>query len=62
MAVGGARKGAGRPAGSGRGAIDKIEIRVTPEERAAWTTAAGDESLSSWIRARLNASAKRTAR
>ncbi len=51
----------GRPPGSGRGATDSIDIRITPEERIAWTAAAGpDRSLAKWIRDRCNARAKRT--
>ncbi len=56
----------GRPPGTGRGASDKIEVRVTPEERALWTAAAtaedGSLNLGQWIRDRCNASAKRAAK
>lgn len=54
---GGSRAGAGRPVGTGRGASEVFQMRLTPIERAAWTAAAeaADLSLAAWLRGLANA-------
>ncbi len=46
------RSASGKPSGS-------LTIRLSSEERAAWTTAAEGRALSDWARAELNAIASR---
>jgi uncharacterized protein (DUF1778 family) len=53
----------GRPPKSGDTPMgDRLEIRLLPGEKAAYTQAAeaAGLKLSDWIRAKLNAAAKRT--
>ena len=46
----------GRPPRSTTPSLERIEIRVTPDERWAWEQAARreDKTLSEWIRGRCN--------
>lgn len=48
----------GRPT-RGDAAARPLTIRVTDDERALWTTAAGEQSLSEWARNTLTRAAKR---
>lgn len=50
----------GRPPRADKAAEERIEVRLTADERRSWERAAGDVSLSEWIRARCNASAARS--
>lgn len=52
---GGRRPGAGRPR-SKSAASERIELRVTTDERRAWeaSAASGEQTLSEWIRERCN--------
>lgn len=45
----------GRPLRSNKPSLERIEIRITTAERKAWEKAAGDLTLSEWIRQRCNA-------
>jgi uncharacterized protein (DUF1778 family) len=55
------KRGPGRPPRAGTAATGRIELRVTDDERAAWMAAAelDGETLSDWMRARLNRAARR---
>jgi hypothetical protein len=46
----------GRPPRADRAATERVEIRATPDERAAWEHRATEAkaSLSEWIRERCN--------
>lgn len=50
----------GRPPRSSVPATDRLEMRITPAEREAWERAAGDLSLSEWLRGLANRAAKRS--
>lgn len=55
-------KARGRPPKPGGAVFPKtLQIRLTADEKAEWTKAAGnaDSSLSEWIREKLNAIAER---
>lgn len=45
----------GRPPRAGKRAAERIEVRVTKVERQAWERAAGDATLSDWLRGLANA-------
>ncbi len=55
------QRGPGRPPRAGTAATARVELRVTDDERAAWMAAAelDGETLSDWMRARLNRAARR---
>jgi hypothetical protein len=48
----------GRPPRSSKAATERVELRLTTAERKAWERAAGDLSLSDWIRDLCNAAAE----
>jgi uncharacterized protein (DUF1778 family) len=43
-------RGRGRPPRSDTAATERLELRITADERAAWERAAGAEPLSVWLR------------
>jgi hypothetical protein len=49
----------GRPPRSTSAAAERLEIRLTTAELAAWRKAAGDKTLSDWARETLNRKASR---
>lgn len=51
------RRKPGRPPRAGKPAEERIEVRLTAAERRAWERAAGEQTLSDWIRALCNEAA-----
>lgn len=49
----------GRPYRSGQPADERITVRATKAERAAWEDTAGDLALSEWLRGLANAATGR---
>jgi hypothetical protein len=49
--------GRGRPPRSDTAATERLELRITADERAAWERAAGDAPLSVWLRDLANLAA-----
>jgi hypothetical protein len=52
------RKGPGRPPRANEAATARIELRVTPAEKRTFERAAGDKTVSDWLRDLANAAAK----
>jgi hypothetical protein len=48
----------GRPPRSSKASGERVEVRLTAAERKAWVRAAGDLSLSDWIRGLCNDAAR----
>lgn len=48
----------GRPPRAGKTATERFEMRVTVDEIRAWTKAAGEQTLSDWLRTLANQAAK----
>ena len=44
------RKGPGRPPRANKAATARIELRVTPQEKRTFERAAGDKTVSDWLR------------